>query len=255
MADEHWVDSFESEDLKSNEALRGYETPEALAQAHVELANRASQPWTANLPEELQTDENLEILKEYETPEAAASAILKMKQESGSEFTIPDSAEAYELPINEDDEAGKELDAVIRPLFAKYKVPQEFVTELSKAVDEFGQSINEAQMAQAQAKVDEGLKQLQKEWPGYNSVGHKVFDVNMETANMTLSRICKDLNIDLETDPDAVDVKTNPLLARVFHWVGTRMSEGSFSGGAGILPAEDKTVADELKDAGFSETI
>lgn len=214
MDPKEWMAEF-SDDLKGNEILNGFEGPEALAKSHLELLDASGKPWTESLSDEMKTKENLEALKGLEKVDDLTKDYLKLKSET---VIVPEKPEDYELsPLPEGVKEETDLRKDFRSWALEAKLSNDQAKVLDAKFDEFIiKEIEADKQAQESAKT-KAIDALKGEWK-------TDYEKNKETALTAFAKLVPDE----EERKKFGEFGNNPAVIKLFHKIGTMISEDKF---------------------------
>jgi hypothetical protein len=199
------MDGLSDARLKGHETLKGYQTVEDLAKAHVETLGKT---WTDGLPEDLKGNE---VLTQFKTVEDLAKAHVEAL---GKLPAVPEKPEAYEIAPIEGVPVDEAFVGQVKTWAHEAGMSQD---QLAKFTGKYMEA-QKAFLAQAQAQADADFEAsqtaLKKEWGGQ-------YDANLAKANRVMR---------LVSEQDAEYIKQaglgiDPAFIRIMQRIGELVSD------------------------------
>lgn len=201
-----------------------------------------AKPWTDSLSEGVRTPETLEVLKNYKTQDDLVTDFMKVRGELPK---TPETAEGYEFKDLPEGVEFKDEDTVkFRDFCFKHKVPNETASDLLKMHLEDIPKITEAALQAFNETIDKENKEarekcenaLKDEWKG------EAFKENKNIANTAFHKLCEHVKVDPKSFGE---FGNDPNVIKIFHAIGTKMSEDSWDSGK-ATPQGEKSAAQTL---------
>ncbi len=218
MAEENgnWKDSL-SEDVKGSETLKDFDGVEALAKSHIELVDKSGKPWVESLSEETRTEDNLKSLKD-KSIEDVTKDYLKLKSETA---VVPEKPEDYTIPLPEGVKEESPFIKSFRTWAYEAKLSDNQVKAINVNLDKY--MVGEiAALKEAQEDTKKKtVNALKDDWK-------TDYDANKKIAVMTFNKLVPEK----EREPFG-EFGNNPAVIKLFHKIGTMISEDKFEVGEG----------------------
>lgn len=208
-------------------------------QATEQSEEAAETQWFDGLSDEVKTDENMEVLKDYKTQDEMVDDFFKLRGEIPA---IPESKDAYDF---EDPPENVEFDDDRMGDFKEFcfdnKIPnetanlllQKHLADIPKIADIAYETFKENLVEENKAAREACENALKDEWKG------DTYNANKEIANKAFHAVCDHLKIDTK---GLNEFGNDPNVIKIFHAIGTKMSEDAWHSGRASGTGEKSTA-------------
>lgn len=188
---------------------------------------RTVSSWLDALPEDLKGNE---ALKSFEGPEALAKAYLDTK---GKVPEVPESPDAYEIPIQTTDEISKGLADKFRAWSHGQGLTKDQAKNLATEYFAYSQEVEQSIHQLVEKAEKDGIDTIRKEWGAD-------FDSNLVTAKKAAIRFGGE---DFAKYLEDTKLGSHPAMLRMMHSVGKAISEDTLIEGGAVQPRQEYTPA------------
>jgi hypothetical protein len=180
--------------------------------------------WLDALPDDLKGNDNI---KSFESPEAMAKAYLETQ---GKLPVIPETPEAYEIPIDAKDPVSEALATNFRQWAHKEGLSAAQAKNLAADYDSFGRQVIEAADGERKLAEEKSVALIQKEWGSD-------FDANLSTAKKAMARFGGE---EFAKYLEETRLGNHPAMLRTMLAVGQAISEDKLEEGTHETPGQVK---------------
>lgn len=176
-----------------------------------------------------QQETNTEAVAEETTVDQSTETVEQPEQQEGeqqqaeTEEQKVELPETYEFKVPEGMEIDNNFATAMQPVLKDLALTQE---QADKLVSVYTEQLNHSQEAQQQAKTlqaEEYVKTLKAD----KEFGGAAFDSNVSTALSAVNKFASD---DVKQVLNETGLGNHPAIVKMFHQIGTAISEDSFSG-------------------------